>query len=170
MVVIITGATHTGKTLLAQKLLERYHYPYVSIDHIKMGLIRSGHTSLTPLDDRGLEAFLWPIISGIIKTVIENGQNLIIEGGYIPPDWKDSFDASYSHEIRFICLVMSKGYIEKNFSRIQQYEKIIEHRRGDDACTMSYLIEENERYRDMCKKNGYPPILIEDGYTIPVEL
>ena len=54
MVIIITGATHTGKTLLAQKLLEKYHYPYLSIDHMKMGLIRSGHTSLTPSDDKEL--------------------------------------------------------------------------------------------------------------------
>ena len=48
MIVLITGASHTGKTVLAQKLLERYHFPYLSIDHLKMGLIRSGHTTLTP--------------------------------------------------------------------------------------------------------------------------
>ncbi|MEE5991519.1 MAG: adenylate kinase, partial [Lachnospiraceae bacterium] len=27
MVILITGASHTGKTVLAQKLLEKYHYP-----------------------------------------------------------------------------------------------------------------------------------------------
>ena len=48
MVVLITGASHTGKTLLAQKLLEKYKIPYLSIDHLKMGLIRSGSTKLTP--------------------------------------------------------------------------------------------------------------------------
>lgn len=47
MIILISGASHTGKTLLAQRLLEKYHYPYVSIDHLKMGLIRSGNTSLT---------------------------------------------------------------------------------------------------------------------------
>ena len=49
MVIIITGASHTGKTALAQRVLEKYHIPYLSIDHIKMGLIRSGNTQLTPL-------------------------------------------------------------------------------------------------------------------------
>lgn len=49
MIILITGASHTGKTLLAQKLLEKYHYPYLSIDHLKMGLIRSGKTALTPV-------------------------------------------------------------------------------------------------------------------------
>ena len=54
MVIIITGASHTGKTVLAQKLLETYHYPYLSVDHLKMGLIRSGNTDLTPEDDEEL--------------------------------------------------------------------------------------------------------------------
>ena len=48
MIILITGASHTGKTVLAQKLLEKYKYPYLSIDHLKMGLIRSGNTDLTP--------------------------------------------------------------------------------------------------------------------------
>ena len=40
MIILITGASHTGKTVLAQKLLEKYQYPYLSIDILKMGLIR----------------------------------------------------------------------------------------------------------------------------------
>lgn len=84
MIVLITGASHTGKTLLAQKLLARYQYPYLSIDLLKMGLIRSKQTMLTPEDDAALEQYLWPILREIIKTAIENEQNLIIEGAYIP--------------------------------------------------------------------------------------
>ena len=69
MILLITGASHTGKTLLAQKLLEKLHYPYFSIDHLKMGLIRSGNTLLTPVsDDKDLTAYLWPIVCEIIKT------------------------------------------------------------------------------------------------------
>ena len=51
MIILITGASHTGKTVLAQKLLEQYQYPYLSIDHLKMGLIRSGNTKLTPISE-----------------------------------------------------------------------------------------------------------------------
>ena len=92
MIILITGASHTGKTVLAQRLLEKYKYPYMSIDHIKMGLIRSGNTDLTPCDDGKLTDYLWPIVREIIKTAIENSQNLIIEGGYVPIDWKDGFE------------------------------------------------------------------------------
>ena len=91
MVILITGASHTGKTLLAQRMLEKYKYPAFSIDHLKMGLIRSGNTSLTPLDDDALTDYLWPIVMEMIKTAIENRQNLIVEGCYVPFDWRKDF-------------------------------------------------------------------------------
>ena len=72
MIILLTGAAHTGKTALAQKLLEKYKIPYLSIDHLKMGLIRSGCTNLTPEDDDALTEFLWPIVREIIKTAVEN--------------------------------------------------------------------------------------------------
>ena len=118
MVVLITGSSHTGKTLLAQALLNKYQYPYLSIDLLKMGLIRSGNTNLTPADDQDLEAYLWPIVREIIKTAIENRQNLILEGCYIPSDWKGDFSDEYLNEIRYFCLVMSKNYIKQHFSDI----------------------------------------------------
>ena len=112
MIILIGGATHTGKTAYAQKLLEKYKYPYLSIDHLKMGLIRSGQTDLTPMDDDKLTDYLWPIVREMVKTAIENGQNLIVEGCYIPFDWQKDFAASYLENIQYVCLVMSRSYIE----------------------------------------------------------
>ena len=107
MIILITGASHTGKTVLAQRLLEEYHFPYVSIDHLKMGLIRSGNTSLTPDDDDELTEYLWPIVREMIKTAIENCQNMIVEGCYIPFDWRKDFTEEYASQIRFVCLGLS---------------------------------------------------------------
>lgn len=112
MIVLISGTTHTGKTALAQRLLEKYKMPYLSIDHLKMGLIRSGQTSINVTDDESLAPFLWSIVKEIVKTVIENNQNLIIEGCYIPFDWQKDFDKQYLTQIRFYCLVMTEHYIE----------------------------------------------------------
>lgn len=120
MVIIITGATHTGKSRLAQKLVERHHYPCLSIDLLKMGLIRSGNTTLTPLDDAELEAYLWPIVREMIKTAVENRQHLIVEGGYIPADWQDDLEERYRRDIRYYCLVMSKNYLLNHFSDIKK--------------------------------------------------
>lgn len=119
MIILITGASHTGKTALAQKLLEKYKYSYLSIDHLKMGLIRSGNTELTPTDDTELTEYLWPIVCEIIKTAIENKQNLIVEGCYILFGWSKDFQREYLDNIRYYCLVMSQKYIYSHYADIK---------------------------------------------------
>ena len=110
MIILITGASHTGKTALAQKLLEKYKYPYLSIDHLKMGLIRSGNTDLTPVsDENALTDYLWPIVSEMIKTAIENKQNLIVEGCYIPFEWSKDFETEYLENIKNIHSTVKKS-------------------------------------------------------------
>ena len=119
MIIIITGASHTEKTLLAQRMLEKYKFPYLSIDHLKMGLIRSGNTKLTPEDDDKLTTYLWPIVREMIKTAIENKQNLIVEGCYIPFNWRKDLDEEYLRDINFICLAMTDAYIDAHFTEIR---------------------------------------------------
>ena len=166
MVILIAGASHTGKTAYAQKLLEKYRYPYLSIDHLKMGLIRSGKTELTPMDDDNLTPYLWPIVREIIKTAIENKQNLIIEGCYIPFDWQKDFGREYLENIQYVCLVMSRGYIEHHFADIQKYASIIESRLDDSSLSREELLEENERNLRQCIAHDLPYILIEENYKI----
>lgn len=170
MIVLISGASHTGKTLLAQKLLEKYNYPYLSLDLLKMGLIRSGQTELTPEDDDKLTNYMWTIVREIIKTAIENRQNLIIEGGYIPFNWKADFDNSYVKEIKHYCLVMSKEYIEQHFDDIKNYANAIEQRPNDSECTKASVIQDNIQNLKMCQKYGCNYILIDDKYSVEIEL
>ena len=171
MIVLITGASHTGKTALAQKLLEKYKYPYFSIDQLKMGLIRSGYTELTPRsDDRELTKYLWPIVCGIIKTAIENKQNLIAEGCYIPFSWADSFEKEYLDNIRYYCLVMSEKYIKNNFSDIKRYANVIENRIDDEWCTLESVLADNAKMLVDAKKHKVNYVLIDDEYEIDIDL
>lgn len=166
MIILITGATHTGKTMLAQQLLTEYGYPYLSVDLLKMGLIRSGNTSLTPEDDVELEKYLWPILRGIIQTAVENNQHIIIEGGYIPLDWKSCFSIEYIKYIKFYCIVMSRKYIVENYDTIIQKENIIENRKFNNICTKEYLCSENNYYLDACIKNNCNYIFVDEYYDI----
>ena len=168
MIILIGGASHTGKTVLAQRLLEKYHYPYLSIDHLKMGLIRSGQTKLTPMDDNKLTDYLWPIAREMVKTAIENGQNLIVEGCYIPFDWEKGFDEGYRKEIRYVCLVMSRRYIETHFGDIKNHASDIEDRMDDSGLDAQELIRENEQNLALCKTFGCEYILIDDEYNIRI--
>ncbi len=155
---------------MAQKILKKYAYPYLSIDLLKMGLIRSGATALTPEDDAELTAYLWPIVKEIIKTAIENRQNLVVEGIYVPCSWKQDFAPRYIQEIRYYCLIMSPNYIAKHFIDIIRYANSIEHRLDDSACTPESLLADNAANLRMCLRYGYPYILIEDEYTVDIAL
>ena len=171
MIVLITGASHTGKTALAQKLLEKYKYPYLSIDHLKMGLIRSGNTKLTPMsDDKDLTAYLWPIVREMIKTAIENKQNLIVEGCYIPFDWQNEFDSEYLESIKYFCLVMSEKYIRNHFNNIKKYANAIENRLDDERCTMESVLADNAEVLALAKRHNSNYILIDDQYEIKIDL
>jgi 2-phosphoglycerate kinase len=170
MIILITGASHVGKTALAQKMLEKYKFPYLSIDHLKMGLIRSGNTELTPMSDEGeLTAYLWPIVREMIKTAIENGQNLIVEGCYIPFDWQKEFGAEYLKNIRFYCLIMSENYVKNHFGDIKRYENVIENRLVDD-CTLESVLEDNLQMLCLAQKNNVNYVLIDNEYEINIEL
>ena len=164
MIVLITGASHTGKTLLAQRLLETVHCPYLSVDHLKMGLIRSGNTALTPEDDDALTAYLWPVVREIVKTAIENRQNLIVEGCYVPFAWRRDFDARYLPEIRFLCLAMTEDYIDTHFDEIVEHESDIEARLVPSDCTVDGLKEDNARVIGGFRNAGEPVMLIDGDY------
>jgi gluconate kinase len=169
MIILITGASHTGKTRLAQKMLEKYHFPYLSIDHLKMGLIRSGVTDLTPEDDDALREYLWPIVREMIKTAIENRQNLIVEGCYIPFSWRQDFDEQYLLSIRFICLAMSERYIENHFGEIIEHESDIESRLVYADCSMDVLKADNKSIIDGFQRAGEQIALIDSDYEQTIE-
>ncbi len=171
MIVLITGASHTGKTALAQKLLEKYQYPYLSIDHLKMGLIRSGYTTLTPMsDDEELTDYLWPVVREMVKTAIENNQNLIVEGCYIPFDWSKDFETEYLDNIRYYCLVMSDKYINNHFHEIKKFASVIEDRMDDGDCTLETVRRDNAQVLAQCLRYGAEYILIDNEYQVDVEL
>lgn len=169
MIILITGASHTGKTHLAQRMLEKYKYPYLSIDHLKMGLIRSGHTELTPDDDAKLTNYLWPIVREIIKTAIENRQNLVIEGCYIPFDWRNDFDKDYLTSIRFICLAMTDEYIDMHLDDIITHGTDIESRIIVVDLTRENLKKDNRSYILGFEKAGELVTFISDNYETTLE-
>ena len=168
MVFLITGASHTGKTLLAQRLLERIHVPYLSVDHLKMGLIRSGQTALTPEDDDALTVYLWPILREIIKTAVENKQDLIVEGCYVPFDWRQDLEERYLSSVSFLCIAMTGRYIEQHYDEIVAHESAIEARQTDD-CTLESLKADNKKSIDGFQHCGEPVTLIDSDYDLTME-
>ena len=165
MITLIAGTTHTGKTNLAQRLLEKHGWPYLSLDHLKMGLIRSGYTHLTVEDDDELTALMWPIVREMIKTAIENEQNLVIEGCYLPFDWRKDFGAEYLPHIRFVCLVMTEAYLRARFDDVRRYANVVENRISD-GLSLEALIRDNAENLAKCRQHGCEVLLIDGEYQV----
>ncbi|MCI8443431.1 MAG: GNAT family N-acetyltransferase [Provencibacterium sp.] len=164
MVILIGGASHAGKTLLAQRLLERYRYPYTSIDHLKMGLIRANPAcGFTAQDsDEKISRHLWGILKGMIDTCLENGQNLILEGCYLPPEKVMEIAGT---QVIAVYLLLSREYITRHFSDMLRYESIIEQRGEPDERGMQTFIKANERLKAACRAAGAPWFEISENYA-----
>ena len=165
MIILIGGSSHVGKTLLAQKLMEKLAIPYLSLDHLKMMFIRCALTDLTVEDDYEMRYFLWPYASAIIKTAIENRQNMIVEGCYIPCEWRDNFDKEYLDDISCFYVTMSEDYLKKNFGAVKEYANVIESRIDDDA-DPDRLIRCSREFKQQALENNIPVIEITDRYDI----
>ena len=165
MIYLIGGSSHVGKTLLAQKLLERTGYPYLSLDHLKMGFIRTGMTDLTVEDDREMRYWMWPFVAEIIKTAVENGQNMIIEGCYIPSEWKDSFSEEYLAHIRSLFIVMTESYLRSHAADLEDYANVIE-KRLEDRIDIERLIACSEEFRKDCGEQGIPCYVIDEAFCL----
>ncbi len=169
MVVLIAGDTHTGKTLLAQKLSARYACSCLSIDHLKMGLIRSGRCTLSAeSSDAELTDYLWPVVREMVKTCIENSQNIIIEGCYIPFGWEHDFTPVYLEHIRYVCLIFRRDYIEHHFQDILKYEHVVEQRRAADV-SIEKMRETNRYNLEQCVARKYRFVLIDGSYRVNPE-
>jgi len=171
MVILIAGASCVGKTLLSQKLLEIYKIPYLSIDHLKMGLYRSGiNFGFTPESKNEIIIEkLWPIVKGIIMANIENDQNIIIEGCYFPENIAE-LDKKYPSKILFLYIIFSEQYIRKNLmEKIIGNRNIIENRGSNVENFIKYMeiekyILENQNNKDKCKNNGIKYFEIKEDY------
>lgn len=170
MVILIGGVSCTGKTLMAQKLLEKYNIPYLSIDHIKMGLIRGNkYCDFTATDsDDEITNKLWPIIKGIIMTNVENGQNIIIEGCYLPPEHIKDIEPEYLEQIIVLYIGFSKNYLEKNFiSGIVEHRSEIElkeYNEHDDYMNLDNFNKLHTKLKERCRKNNSKFFEINDDY------
>ena len=121
-------------------------------------------------DDEELTAYLWPVVREMIKTAVENSQNLIIEGCYIPFDWEKDFDDDYLPHIKYCCLIMSEKYIRNHFDDIKKHANVIENRLDDSWCTMESVLADNAKMLKQAKEHGVNYKLIDDAYDVEFNL
>ena len=166
MIILIGGAGCVGKTVLAQRLLERYKYPYMSLDHLKMGIIRSGADCgfTAESHDAIISKKLWPIVRGIIMTAVENDQNLIIEGCYLPPDKIAALPEEYRAHIISFYLALGYHYSREHYADILAHRSDIECRLYPEERSAEEISDDNDQTISMCRLTGAKCFIIEKDY------
>lgn len=172
MIILISAVSGAGKTLMAQNLLEKYHIPYLSIDHLKMGLYKGNRNcGFTPLDSTEfIGDKLWPILKGIITTNIENEQHIIIEGCYILPHYLKDFNTTYSAKIIPVFFGFSTNYIQENYeTKIIKYRNAIECRNWPEERSLNELIKEHSEFKESCLQAGVTYFEIDSDYDNEIQ-
>lgn len=97
---------------------------------------------------------------------IAYGQNLIVEGCYIPLDWQKDF----ASDIKCYCLIMSENYIRNHFADIKKYASVIKTRLDDKECTIERVLADNMQMLSLAEKHHANYILIDDKYEVNADL
>lgn len=105
----------------------------------------------------------------MVKTAIESGQNRVVEGCYVPLDWRQDFEEEYLRSIEFVCPAMSDAYIDAHIGEIRKYACAVEARLDDSGCTLGELKEDNRRCIDAFTKCGEKVTLIESDFEATLE-
>ena len=126
MILFIYGPTHAGKTLLARRLARKTGALALSLDLLKMSLIRSGMLPCTPLEDEKIEQLMWPAVRELVQTTLENDEDLIVEGDYLPSEWRD--DLQPGDAVDAVALVFSERYVKYEFEAILAHAEAARHR------------------------------------------
>lgn len=150
MIYLIGGSSHAGKTLVARNLSKKLGYDVLSLDKFKDNLIASGKTTIT--DDMEMRYFMWPLIADIIKNAITTGKNMIVEGCYIPREWKQSFTKEELKQIKSLFIVMSENYIKSHLKDIEKFAEAAE-KRANDVIDEERLIRCSKNFKEDCSIN-----------------
>jgi len=166
MIYLIDGASSSGKTYLSQKMLEKLHIPYFSVDHLKMSFYRNGQLC-TIMDDQTVTDFLFPYLKEMLLTIMENNQHMILEGCYFQSEDWVTFIKKYEQQVKYCCIVFSNDYI--NYSTIVEHRNVIESRLYEEERTLEELITEHEQKRAFCTENNLPMLEIKKDFLTEIQ-
>ena len=80
---------------------------------------------------------------------------------HIPFGWEEDLTSEYTQQIKYICLIFSKGYIRNNFCDILKFENVIEKRLTGDL-RIEELYKTNDYNLEQCMLRNYNHVLIDD--------
>jgi hypothetical protein len=129
MLYLVSGTSRSGKTLIAEQLLEQKQIPYMSLDWLMMGFTNGMpqlgiHDKLFPDE---IAKRLWSFFKAMCESMLYLEIDYIIEGEAMLPELIQELLDKYPDKIK-ICFV---GYTDIDIDQKAQDIKTYSTRRGD---------------------------------------
>ena len=74
----------------------------------------------------------------------------------------------YLKEIQYVCLIFDPQYLKDNFSKILEFENVIE-KRLPAVLSLDEMVEVNQHNLEQCQLRSYRYILVKDDYDVDFE-
>ena len=162
MIYIISGASRSGKTLLAKRILKDKGVTYLSLDWLMMGF-NTGipeygiHHLLFPDD---IARRMWSFLKGMIESMIHVKEDCVIEGEAILPELITELVKEHPNHIKVCFLGYADVEVAKKVEEIKTFsngehdwllkesdEYIIDHTKN--------MIDHSKMIQNSCRKYGF---------------
>ncbi len=159
MIYIIAGIAKSGKTTISKEFNKRYNIPYFSTDYIMM-MLSKGNSNLDvnpDLSDSSVASQIQPYLYGMIKTMIENKVNYLIEGVHFNTDFSKELINEFPNDIKILYLGFKDTTIKLKIHELNKYKDKVENAWyssfNDEKMKelVSYLITESKRIYNECQ-------------------
>jgi len=158
MIYILGGIAKSGKTTIAKEFTKRYNIPYFSTDYIMMMLSR-GNPELE-VDPNAIDSIaakqIQPYVYGMIKTMVENNVDFLIEGVHFNPDFAKELMEEYPNDIKIVYLGYKDTSVILKIYELNKYKNELENiwysSYSDEEMVklFSSLIDESEVLNKLC--------------------
>lgn len=170
MIYILAGIAKSGKTTISKEFNKRFNIPYFSTDYIMMMLSR-GNTSLgidPEESDSVVAKKIEPYVYSMIKTMIENKVEYLIEGVHFNPDFSAKLIKEYPNDVKIVYLGFKDISVVLKIFEMKKYKDKIENAWYNSFSDkemvelIAYLIVESNKIYEMCKQNNLEYIEVFD--------
>ncbi|BBH20095.1 hypothetical protein Back11_14400 [Paenibacillus baekrokdamisoli] len=102
MLYIIGGASRSGKTTSAKRILKESEIPYLSLDYLMMGIANGiPEFGVYPTEGDFITGQkLWKVVNPLMTAMVENEIDYTVEGVQLIPSYVSQFEQRYSGKVK----------------------------------------------------------------------
>jgi len=118
---LIGGASRSGKSTLARRLLDTRQVPFFCLDYLTSGL-ETGVPGLGvrhEIPDQRRGELVWPVLCGLLRNIVEVEPRYVVEGDVLLPARVAEFTAAHRGRVRACFLGYSRCTTEAKRAAIR---------------------------------------------------